>query len=106
MAEGDIDGAMLEMQKQFNIAKNINDAGSMTGDLNLMGNILFEAGRYDEAKAKFIEALNVMEGSDLAEEVKENTRRLTIYNMGRIALMTGNDSDAKKLARRIQYAGR
>ena len=57
MAEGDIDGAMLEMQKQFNIAKNINDAGSMTGDLNLMGNILFEAGRYDEAEAKFNEAL-------------------------------------------------
>jgi tetratricopeptide (TPR) repeat protein len=98
VAEGDIDGAMLEMQKQFNIAKNINDAGSMTGDLNLMGNILFEAGRYDEAEAKFIEALNVMEGSDLAEEVKENTRRLTIYNMGRIALKTGNIEDAKKLA--------
>ena len=98
VAEGDIDGAMLEMQKQFNIAKNINDAAAMTGDLNTMGNILFEAGRYDEAKAKYNEALAVMEGSDLAEEVKDNTRRLNIYNMVRIALMTGNNDEAKKLA--------
>jgi len=98
VADGDIDGAMVDMQKQFDIAKEINDASAMSGDLNIMGNILFEAGRYDEAEAKFVEALNIMEESDLAEEVKENTRRLTMYNMGRIALMTGNDSDAKILA--------
>ena len=96
--QGDTEGALAEMQKQFNLAKNINDAGAMTGDLNTMGNILFEAGRYDDANAKFEEALSVMEGSDLAEEVKENTRRLDIYNRGRIALMTGKVEDAKKLA--------
>ena len=39
-----------------------------------------------------------MEGSNLSEEVKENTRRLNVYNMGRIALMTGKIEDAKKLA--------
>lgn len=96
--EGDTDGALEEMQKQFNLAKNIDDAGAMTGDLNTMGNILFEAGRYDEAKAKYEEALSVMEGSELSEEVKENTRRLNVYNVGRIALMTGKIDDAKKLA--------
>jgi tetratricopeptide (TPR) repeat protein len=95
---GDIDGAMAEMQNQFNIAKNISDAGAMTGDLNTMGNILLEAGRYDEAKARFDEALEVMESSDLAEEVKENNRRLHLYNMGRITLMTDKAEDAKKLA--------
>jgi tetratricopeptide (TPR) repeat protein len=96
--EGDTDGALAEMQKQFNIAKNIDDAGAMTGDLTTMGNILFEADRYDEAKAKYKEALSVMEGSVLADEVKENTRRFNIYNMGRIALMTGKIDEAKKLA--------
>jgi tetratricopeptide (TPR) repeat protein len=96
--QGDTEGAMVEMQKQFNLAKEINDAGAMTGDLTTMGNILFEAGRYDDAGAKFKEALSVMEGSDLADEVKENTRRLDIYNRGRIALMTGKVEDAKKLA--------
>lgn len=96
--EGDTDGALEEMQKQFNLANNIDDAGAMTGDLNAMGNILFEAGRYDEANAKYEEALSVMEGSDLSEEVKENNRRLNIYNSGRITLMTGKIEDAKKLA--------
>ncbi len=96
--QGNIEGAMLEMQKQYNLAKNINDASAMTGDLNTMGNILFEAGRYDEAKMKFKEAIQVMESSDLAEEVKENTRRMNLYNNGRIALRTGKMDEAKKMA--------
>jgi len=96
--EGDIDGAIMEMQKQYDIAKNIDDASAMTGDLNTMGNILFEAERYDEAKMKYKEALQVMESSNLSEEVKENTRRLNIYNNGRIALMTGQIGTAKKMA--------
>jgi tetratricopeptide (TPR) repeat protein len=95
---GDIDGAMVEMQKQYDIAKNINDAAAMSGDLNTMGNILFEAGRYDEAKMKYKEALLAIESSSLAEEIKENTRRLDLYNDGKIALMTGKIEDAKKLA--------
>ena len=96
--QGDYESALVEMQKQFDIAKNINDAGAMTGDLTTMGNTLFVAGRYDEAKEKFEKALAVMEGSNLGEEVKENTKRLDIYNQGRISLMTGKVSDAKKLA--------
>jgi tetratricopeptide (TPR) repeat protein len=96
--QGDIEGGLVEMQKQYDIAKNINDAGAMTGDLTTMGNILFASGKYDEAKTKFEEALSVMEGSNLAKEVKENTKRLDIYNRGRIALKTGKVEDAKKLA--------
>jgi tetratricopeptide (TPR) repeat protein len=96
--QGDTEGALVEMQKQYDIAKNINDAGAMTGDLTTMGNILFGAGKYDDAKIKYEEALKVMDGSNLAEEVKDNTRRLDIYNRGRIALMTGKIEDAKKLA--------
>jgi len=96
--EGDTDGALEEIQKQFNLAKNINDAGAMTGDLNTMGNILFEAGRFDEAKEKYEKSLTVMQESDLLEEVKENNRRFNLYNMGRIALMTDNMDEAKKLA--------
>lgn len=100
--EGDFDGAMDEMQKQYDIAKNIDDAAAMTGDLNTMGNILFEAGRYDEAKTKYNEALQVMESSDLAEEVKENTRRLNVYNNSRVALMSGKIDAAKKMAKEFE----
>jgi len=96
---GKTNEALLEMDKQFAIAKNNDDPGAMSGDLNLMGNILFEAGRYDEAKAKFDEALKVIEESKLADEVKENNRRLNIYNLSRIALMTGKIEDAKNSAK-------
>lgn len=90
--------ALSEMDKQFEIAKNNNDPAAMNGDLNLMGNILFEAGRFDEAKLKFNEALKIIEDSKLAEEVKENNRRLNLYNLSRIALKTVNIDEAKKLA--------
>jgi tetratricopeptide (TPR) repeat protein len=97
--EGDIECALQEMQKQYDIANKINDPAAMTGDLNTMGNILFEAGRYEEAKTKYNEALKVMESSDLAEEVKKNSRRLNVYNNGRVALMTGKIDAAKKMAK-------
>jgi len=100
--EGDFDGALDEMQKQYDIAKKNNDAAAMSGDLNTMGNILFEAGRYAEAEMKYNEALQVMESSELAEEVKENTRRMSIYNNGRVALMTGKIDDAKKMAEEFE----
>ena len=96
--EGDIDGAMEQMQKQFEIANAINDAGAMTGDLNTMGNILYEAGRYEEAGQKYKEALRVMTESNLSNEVKDNTKRLSIYNEGRLQLKAGNIDDAKKMA--------
>ncbi|MBK7631797.1 MAG: tetratricopeptide repeat protein [Ignavibacteriales bacterium] len=96
--EGNTNAALDEMQKQFDIAKSINDVGNMSGDLNAVGNILFEAQKFDEAKAKFTQALSVIENSNLSDEVKENNRRLNLYNLGRVALMTGNINEAKDFA--------
>jgi tetratricopeptide (TPR) repeat protein len=93
--EGNTDVAIELMEKQYNLASTIGDNGAMANDLAIMGNILFEAGRYDEAKAKYDESLSVIEASNLAEEVKENTRRITLYRHGRIMLMTGNVEEAK-----------
>ena len=96
--EGDVDCAMAEMQKEYNVAKNIDDASSMTADLNTMGNILLSAGKYEDAQKIYDEALQVMESSNLADEVKENTRRLYLYNNASVDLMTGKIDEAKKLA--------
>ncbi len=95
IAEGKTDLAMDEMQKQYLLGEAINDAGAMSGDLNAMGNILFEAGKYDEAKTKYDLALQVALNSNLPEEVKENTKRLDLYNQSRILLMKGKLEDAK-----------
>ncbi len=97
--EGNIDMALQEMQKQYELAEKINDAGDMSNDLNTMGNILFDAGQYEEAKIKYDQALTIALNSNLPEEIKETTKRLDIYNQAKILLMNGKLADAKTKAK-------
>jgi tetratricopeptide (TPR) repeat protein len=96
--EGNTDAALEVLNRQYQLAEAINDAGSMANDLAIMGNILYEAGRYEEAKEKYDESLAVTVGSDLSNEVKENAKRITLYREGRILLMTGMVDEAKNVA--------
>jgi tetratricopeptide (TPR) repeat protein len=96
--EGNTDAALDIITKQYEIASAINDAGAMANDLAIMGNILYEAGRYEEAKEKYDESLAVTVGSDLSDVVKENATRITLYREGRILLMTGMVDEAKTIA--------
>ena len=93
--EGNTDNAIDLMIKRYGLANAIEDPGAMATDLAIMGNILFEAGRYEDAGEKYEESLATTEESDLSYEVKENARRITLYRQGRIMLMTGNIEDAK-----------
>ena len=96
--EGNTDEAIDLMTKQYGLANAIGDEGAMANDLAIMGNILYEAGRYQEAKEKYEESLAVSEASNLSEEVKDNARRIALYRQGRIQLMTGNIEEAKATA--------
>ena len=51
--EGNLDKALEEMQKQYELGEKINDAGAMAGDLNTMGSILFDDQKYDEAMKRY-----------------------------------------------------
>ena len=51
--EGATDKAVEEIKAWYALAEAEHDGGSMSGDLNLMGDILREAGRLDEAAAKY-----------------------------------------------------
>jgi tetratricopeptide (TPR) repeat protein len=96
--EGEMDKALAELAKQYALAERINDASGMAGDLVLMGYILLEAGRLDEAMAKYTDAVKVIEKSNLSEEVKDNTRRGYLFNAGRVALKKGDFAAAKAKA--------
>ncbi len=96
--EGNTDNAIDLMIKRYGLANAIKDPGAMATDLAIMGNILYEAGRYEEAKEKYEESLATIEVSNLSDKVKENAKRVTLYRQGRILLMTGNIEEAKAKA--------
>ena len=86
VSEGNLEQALAEQEKQFNLAQKINDPAAMSGDLATMGNILLEAGKPDRALEKFNLDLKTVENSDLSEQVKENTRQDHLFNTARVAL--------------------
>ncbi len=96
--EGNTDNAIDLMIKRYGLANAIGDPGAMATDLTIMGNILYEAGRYEEAKEKYEESLATTVASNLSNEVKENAKRVALYRQGRILLMTGNVEEAKTKA--------
>lgn len=96
--EKNFDAGLEEQEKAYALAEKINDAASMGGDLVAMGNILLEGERLDEAQAKYDKAVEIVEASNLSEAVKDNTRRLYLYNSARVALKKGDLETAKHRA--------
>jgi superkiller protein 3 len=93
--EGNLDEALKTLDQQYALAEKMHDAAAKSGDLILMGNILEEKGDADQAMQKYVKSVEVVEKSNLSEEVKVNTRRFQLYNAGRIALMKKDFPSAK-----------
>ncbi len=83
---GKLELAMQEADKLFAVAENIQDAANMSGDLTFKGNILSEMGRYDDAQRAFEKSVQLVEGSDLSVEIKENARLFHHFNLVPIAI--------------------
>ena len=97
-ASGHTDKALAEVGKMAEIAKAGNDTAALSGDLNQMGDILREAGRHDEALAKYKEAVDTMEKANVPADVKEGVRRNFLFEQGRVALGKGDLALAKEKA--------
>lgn len=83
---GKMDKALEDVDKQYKLGENTNDIPAMTGDLQLRGNILLEAGKADEAKAQFERLLKMTEDSNLSQEIKDNAKLFHHFNLARVAL--------------------
>ena len=83
---GKLDKALADMEQQFAIAQKGSDVPGMAGDLQAKGNILLEAGKYDQAKAQFDKIVSIVDASSLSPEVKENAKRFHHFNLARVAL--------------------
>ena len=93
--QGVFDQALEEIGKQYAIAEAIEDPANMSNDLGIMGNILFEMGKFDEAQAKFDEAYKIVQESELAADVKANNSRFYLFNTARVALRKNDLETAK-----------
>ena len=102
VAEGNFGKAQEELEKQYALAEKINDSAAMAGDFGAMGNILLEAGEIDEALAKFEKSVELIQGSDLSQEIKNNSNRFFLFNSARIALKKNDFTTARTNAKEFQ----
>jgi len=95
---GQMDRALKELETQYALAEQNNDLTAMAGDLVVMGNIHLEMDQPEMAESEFKKAVQLVEGSDRSEEVKDNFRRGYLYNTARAALAGGNIDEARTAA--------
>lgn len=101
--QGEYESALAALQKQYDIAAAVGDYASMSGDANLMGNVLLEMERFDEAQARFEESVVLQEKAPKASEsVLRNVRLNLDYDAGRVAAWRGNIDQAKDYLRIYQ----
>jgi tetratricopeptide (TPR) repeat protein len=93
--QGKIDLALKQMEKQYALGAKIGDAAAMSGDAISIGDILLESGKPKEAGKHYQQALDLVTGSSLSQEVKEDGKLASHYNVSRVALKTGDLKTAK-----------
>jgi tetratricopeptide (TPR) repeat protein len=96
--DGATDKAIEELKAGSALAEAEHDAGTISGDLIQMGDVLREAGRLDDALARYGEAVKVTDGSQLAEPIKSATRRQVVFEEGRVAVAKHDLATAKSKA--------
>jgi len=97
--EGKTDAALKEIEKEYALDARLADSANMSGDAQLIGNILLDAGRADAAAKRYSQALDLVEKSGLSDEVKQDTRLADHYNRARVALAKGDLAAAKAEAK-------
>jgi tetratricopeptide (TPR) repeat protein len=97
--EGHPDKALEFVRKGYALAEADEDLATMSGDLILIGIILLESDRPDEALASFAEAVDLSQRAVVPDEVKETTQRNQLYREARVALEKGDLKTAQSKAK-------
>jgi len=99
---GKLAQALANIDKQYALAEKNGDAGAMAFDRATQGNILMEMGKPDQAAASYAKALTIMEGSNLSQELKDNAKLVSHYNLARVAAAKKDFATAKKEAEQFR----
>ena len=90
--------ALADLDEQLAIEKKTNDVPGMAGNHGTKGIILAESGKPEAAKKEFDTALQLIEESNLSQEVKDNAKLVYHFNLCRAALARKDLAGAKKEA--------
>ncbi len=72
-----------------------NDVAAMAFDNTLKGNVLLDMGKPDQAKKEFEAGVQLIQGSSLSQEIKDNNRLVSHFNLARVALAKKDLAAAK-----------
>ena len=92
------DKALAELDKMAAIAFAAKDLGNLANDYNLIATMQLEAGRPDDALAKFKLQVETSDKSSVPDEVKAATRRNFIFDEGWVAVVKNDLPTAKEKA--------
>jgi len=106
MDQGDLGGALEALNRQYRIAEASVDAAAMAADLGFMGDLLLDAGSTAVAQAAFEKARDLVEISDLSEQVKANNRRNYLYDAARVDIANGELEAARAKAGKYAVGAR
>lgn len=101
---GHFDQALQHMDKEFAVAEKKKDAASMSADLQAKGNIMLQMKKYEEARKTFDRSLQMIEDSDLSQEIKQNAKRQHHYNLAVVAVGKNDVATAKAEAEEFRKA--
>jgi tetratricopeptide (TPR) repeat protein len=92
---GKFDQALAAMDKEYAVAEKKGDAAAMAADLQAKGNILEQVQKYDAAAKQFDRSLQLVEDSNLSQEIKNNATLLHHFNAAAIAIAKKDLAAAK-----------
>ncbi|HMK23297.1 MAG TPA: tetratricopeptide repeat protein [Terriglobales bacterium] len=95
---GKFDEALAAMDKEFAVAEKKQDAANMAADLQAKANILMQMKKYDAAAKEFDRALQIVQDSNLAQEIKNNATQVHHFNAAGVAIAKGDLSAARNHA--------
>ena len=96
--EGKTAGALDALAERQRVARRTGDSLAMADDLELMGDVLVEAGRADEARNRFREAAALVEQSSATPEIKADARLRSRAGLTRVAIRKRDLTLARSLA--------
>jgi tetratricopeptide (TPR) repeat protein len=99
---GKMEESLKEIDKEYAVAEKKSDAAAMAADLQAKGLITLETGKYDAAAKIYEHSMNLIEGSNQSQEIKDNATLIHHFNLATVDIGKKDFASAKTEAAEFQ----